>query len=105
VGSDAEVRQRDQGNQRHHRKTTPKYHRPIAAAVKEQGLATQEISRNVQRRKQGTQQVSSNIPEVQRGASETGSASSQVHSATKSLSGDSRLKLEVGKFLNTVRAA
>jgi methyl-accepting chemotaxis protein len=35
-----------------------------------------------------------------------GSASSQVLSAAKSLSGDSnRLKLEVGKFLNTVRAA
>ena len=35
-----------------------------------------------------------------------GSASSQVLSAAKSLSGDSnRLKLEVGKFLNAVRAA
>jgi hypothetical protein len=35
-----------------------------------------------------------------------GSASSQVLSAAKSLSGDSnRLKFEVGKFLNTVRAA
>ncbi|MES2197720.1 MAG: CHASE3 domain-containing protein [Pseudomonadota bacterium] len=78
----------------------------IAAAVEEQGAATQEISRNVQQAAQGTQQVSSNITDVQRGASETGSASSQVLSAAKSLSGDSnRLKLEVGKFLNTVRAA
>jgi methyl-accepting chemotaxis protein len=43
---------------------------------------------------------------VRCGASETGSASSQVLSAARSLSSDSnRLKLEVGKFLNTVRAA
>jgi len=78
----------------------------IAAAVEEQGAATQEISRNVQQAAQGTQQVSSNITEVQRGAGETGSASSQVLSAAQSLSRDSnRLKLEVGKFLSTVRAA
>jgi methyl-accepting chemotaxis protein len=78
----------------------------IAAAVEEQGAATQEISRNVQQAAQGTQQVSSHITDVQRGASETGSASSQVLSAAQMLSGDSnRLKLEVGKFLNTVRAA
>ncbi len=78
----------------------------IAAAVEEQGAATQEISRNVQQAAQGTQQVSSHIVDVQRGAGETGSASSQVLAAAQSLSGDSnRLKLEVGKFLNTVRAA
>jgi methyl-accepting chemotaxis protein len=78
----------------------------IAAAVEEQGAATQEISRNVQQAAQGTQQVSSNITDVQRGASETGLASSQVLSAAKSLSSDSnRLKIEVGKFLNSVRAA
>ncbi|MES2196715.1 MAG: HAMP domain-containing methyl-accepting chemotaxis protein [Pseudomonadota bacterium] len=78
----------------------------IAAAVEEQGAATQEISRNVQQAAHGTQQVSSNITDVQRGASETGSASSQVLSAAQSLSGDSnRLKLEVGKFLSSVRAA
>jgi methyl-accepting chemotaxis protein len=78
----------------------------IAAAVEEQGAATLEISRNVQQAAQGTQQVSSHITDVRRGSSETGSASSQVLSAAKSLSNDSnRLKLEVGKFLNTVRAA
>jgi methyl-accepting chemotaxis protein len=78
----------------------------IAAAVEEQGAATQEISRNVQQAAQGTQQVSANITDVQRGASETGSASSQVLSAAQSLSGDSnRLRLEVGKFLSSVRAA
>jgi methyl-accepting chemotaxis protein len=78
----------------------------IASAVEEQGAATQEISRNVQQAAQGTQQVSSNITDVQRGASETGAASTQVLSAAQSLSRDSnRLKLEVGRFMNTVRSA
>lgn len=78
----------------------------IASAVEEQGAATREISRNVQQAALGTMQVSNNITDVQRGAVETGSASSQVLSAAQSLSGESnRLKLEVGKFLSTVRAA
>ena len=78
----------------------------VASAVEEQGAATQEISRNVQQAAHGTQQVSANIVDVQRGASETGSASSQVLTAAKSLSVESsRLKLEVDKFLKSVRAA
>ena len=78
----------------------------IAAAVEEQSAATQEISRNVQQAAQGTQQVSSNITDVQRGTSETGSASSQVLSSAQSLTTQShRLKIEVGKFLEVVRAA
>ena len=78
----------------------------IAAAVEQQGAATQEISRNIQQAAMGTTEVSSNITDVQRGATETGSASSQVHSAAKSLSSESnRLKLEVSKFLESVRAA
>ncbi|MFC5322686.1 methyl-accepting chemotaxis protein [Bradyrhizobium oligotrophicum] len=78
----------------------------IAAAVEEQGAATQEISRNVQHASQGTKDVSTNIVEVQRGANETGSASSEVLSAAQALSSDSnRLKVEVSRFLETVRAA
>lgn len=78
----------------------------IAAAVEEQGAATQEISRNIQQAAAGTQQVSANITDVQHGATETGTASAQVHSAAQLLSSDSnRLKLEVGKFLDSVRAA
>ncbi|MDI3562755.1 methyl-accepting chemotaxis protein [Bradyrhizobium sp. Arg816] len=78
----------------------------VAAAVEEQGAATQDISRNVQQAAHGTQRVSTNIGDVQRGASETGSASSQVLSAARSLSADSnRLKQEVAKFLNSVHAA
>ncbi|MGJ4993913.1 methyl-accepting chemotaxis protein [Bradyrhizobium sp. HKCCYLS3077] len=78
----------------------------IAAAVEEQGAATQEISRNVQQAAQGTQQVSSNITDVQRGATQTGTASSEVLSAAKLLSRDSgRLKDEVSRFLGSVRAS
>ncbi|SPP92871.1 methyl-accepting chemotaxis protein [Bradyrhizobium vignae] len=78
----------------------------IATAVEQQNAATQEISRNAQQAAQGTQQVSGNIGEVQQTATETGSASSQVLAASKSLSRDSnRLKEQVGRFLSTVRAA
>jgi methyl-accepting chemotaxis protein len=78
----------------------------IAAAVEEQGAATQEISRNVQQAAQGTAQVATNITDVNRGASETGSASSQVLSSARSLSTESNhLKVEVDRFLATVRAA
>ncbi|MBW7971939.1 HAMP domain-containing methyl-accepting chemotaxis protein [Bradyrhizobium sp. BR 10289] len=78
----------------------------IASAVEEQGAATREISRNVQQAARGTQQVSASIVDVQHGASQTGSASANVLSAAKSLSGEStRLKTEVGKFLDAIRAA
>ncbi|MGJ4883467.1 MULTISPECIES: methyl-accepting chemotaxis protein [unclassified Bradyrhizobium] len=78
----------------------------IAAAVEEQNAATKEISRNVQQAAHGTQQVSVNITDVQRGATETGSASTQVLEAAQGLSTDSnRLKREVSRFLQTVRAA
>ena len=60
----------------------------------------------MQQAARGTQQVSANITDVQRGAGETGTASTQVLSSAQSLSQDSnRLKLEVGKFLGSVRAA
>ncbi|WP_027553770.1 methyl-accepting chemotaxis protein [Bradyrhizobium sp. Cp5.3] len=78
----------------------------IAAAVEEQGAATQEISRNIQHAARGTFEVSANIGDVQRGAGETGAASAQVHSAAQSLSRESnRLKSEVARFLDSVRAA
>ncbi|MDN5000604.1 methyl-accepting chemotaxis protein [Bradyrhizobium sp. GCM10027634] len=78
----------------------------IASAVEEQGAATREISRNVQQAARGTQQVSASIVDVQHGASQTGSASANVLASAKSLSGEStRLKAEVGKFLDAIRAA
>jgi methyl-accepting chemotaxis protein len=78
----------------------------IASAVEEQGVTTQEISRNVRQAAQGTMQVSSNISDVQRGTGETGVASSKVLSAAQSLSSQSyRLKADVATFLNSVRVA
>jgi methyl-accepting chemotaxis protein len=78
----------------------------IAAAVEEQGAATAEIARNVQEAAKGTAQVASNITNVNRGAGETGSASSQVLASAQSLASESNhLKVEVRKFLETVRAA
>ena len=78
----------------------------IAASVDQQGGATQEIARNVEQAAQGTSEVATNIVDVNKGARGTGSASAQVLSSAQSLSGESnRLKLEVGRFLDTVRAA
>ncbi len=78
----------------------------IASAVEEQSASTQEISRNVQHAAQAVIEVSANIAQVERSASDTGAASGHVLSAAQSLSGDSgRLKVEVGAFLQRVRAA
>jgi methyl-accepting chemotaxis protein len=78
----------------------------IAAAVEEQGAATQEIARNVQRSAELSTQVASEVTEVSRGSSETSLVSSQVLTAAHSLATESdRLKDEVEKFLGTVRAA
>ncbi len=78
----------------------------IAAAIEEQGAATQEIARNVQQAAIGSSQVATSIADVNRGAGDTGSASSQVLSSAQLLSSENkRLKAEVVKFLETVRAA
>lgn len=78
----------------------------IAAAVEEQGAATGEIARNVQQAAQGTSEVAESIGQVNEGAGETGSASAQVLASAQSLAQESsQLKIEVDKFLVTVRAA
>jgi methyl-accepting chemotaxis protein len=78
----------------------------IAAAIEEQGTATQEIARNVQQAATGSTQVATSIADVNRGAGDIGSASSQVLSSAQMLSNENkRLKAEVVKFLATVRAA
>jgi methyl-accepting chemotaxis protein len=77
----------------------------IAAAVEEQGAATQEIARNVQQAAVGSTQVATSIADVNRGAGEIGTASSQVLASAQLLSDENRrLKSEVGRFLATVRA-
>jgi methyl-accepting chemotaxis protein len=78
----------------------------IAAAVEQQGAATQEIARNVQQSAQLSMRVASEVTEVNRGSSETSSASGHVLTAAQSLASESdHLKSAVEKFLNTVRAA
>jgi methyl-accepting chemotaxis protein len=80
--------------------------RTIAAAVEEQGTATQGIALNVREAARGTAELSSSIADVNRGASETGAASAQVFTSAQSLSRESsRLKAEVEKFLVSVRTA
>ncbi|CAN5193156.1 methyl-accepting chemotaxis protein [soil metagenome] len=78
----------------------------IAAAVEEQGAATQEIARNVQQAAELSVRVAANITDVDRGNSETGASSAQVLTAAQSLSRESNhLQTEVQNFLSTIRAA
>jgi methyl-accepting chemotaxis protein len=78
----------------------------IAAAVEEQGAATQEIVRNVSQAAVGTELVTSNIAGVAGAAEETGAAAAQVLSSASELSRQSEhLGAEVARFLATVRAA
>ena len=78
----------------------------IAAAVEEQGAATAEIARNIQQAAHGTTQVATNIVDVNKGATESGVASTQMLTSARMLANESnRLKVEMDKFLSTVRAA
>jgi len=78
----------------------------IAASVEEQGAATKEIARNVQQAATGSSQVAVNITDVNRGAGETGAASAEVLGSAQLLArGSNQLRVEVEKFLVTVRAA
>jgi methyl-accepting chemotaxis protein len=78
----------------------------IAAAVEQQDATNKGIACNVQEAALGTAQMASNVHDLNRGAGETGTASSQVLVLAQSLSRESaRLKLEMEKFLMTVRAA
>ncbi|KQO53872.1 methyl-accepting chemotaxis protein [Methylobacterium sp. Leaf85] len=78
----------------------------IAAAVEQQGAATQEIVRNVAQAATGTGEVTSNITGVAQAAEDTGAAASQVLGAASELSHQSEhLTAEVKRFLATVRAA
>jgi len=78
----------------------------IAAAVEEQGAATQEIARNVQGAALGTSQVSSSILGVNEAAAQTGSASEQVFTAADELSKQAEiLRADVDNFLAKIRAA
>jgi len=78
----------------------------VAAAVEEQGAATQEIARNVQQAAIGTQEVSGKIVDVSAGASQTGAAATQVLGAADELARQgSFLRQEVETFLHNIRTA
>ncbi|KQP29480.1 chemotaxis protein [Methylobacterium sp. Leaf102] len=78
----------------------------IAAAVEQQGAATQEIARNVSEAAAGTGEVTRNVTGVAMAAEETGAAAAQVLSSASELSRQSEdLSAQVSHFLVTVRAA
>ncbi|WLA64528.1 methyl-accepting chemotaxis protein [Bradyrhizobium diazoefficiens] len=78
----------------------------IAAAVGQQGTATQEIAQNVQQAAARTGEVSQNISGVTAGIAATGTAAEEVLGSAIELSKQSqRLRDEVDRFLAHIRAA
>jgi methyl-accepting chemotaxis protein len=78
----------------------------ISGAVEQQRAATQNIAQSVRSAAGGTADVVSNIRNAARGADETGESSNRMLTSAKSLSAESlRLKAEVDKFLDGMRAA
>jgi methyl-accepting chemotaxis protein len=78
----------------------------IAGGVAQQGNATVEIARNVASAAGSSSRVATNIGDVNRAATETGAASTQVLTSAQLLSNEgAKLKVEVEKFLATVRTA
>ncbi|MGW1419690.1 cache domain-containing protein [Bradyrhizobium manausense] len=78
----------------------------IAAAVGQQGTATQEIAQNVQQAAARTGEVSQNIAGVTDGIAATGTAAEEVLASAVELSKQSqRLRDEVNRFLAHIRAA
>jgi methyl-accepting chemotaxis protein len=76
----------------------------VAAAVEEQGAATNEIARNVQQASSGTRAVNGSIDGVSRQAQETGANAEELLGAAQSLLGESqKLSTEVSNFLGIVR--
>ncbi len=78
----------------------------IAAAVEQQGVATRNISSNIQLVAQGTNGVATNIAGVNEAAGETGTAAAQVLTAADDLSRQAdRLRTDVNGFLVKIRTA
>jgi methyl-accepting chemotaxis protein len=78
----------------------------IAAAVEEQGAATQEISRNTQYAAQGTRNVAENIVGVKADADAAATAAQNVKLASQTLETQSlQLSNQVTEFLRKIRAA
>jgi len=78
----------------------------IAAAVEQQGAATQEITRSTQQAAQGTRNVSDNIIGVSAGADAAGAAAQNVKTASEMLGAQTeQLRGQVDAFLGKIRAA
>jgi methyl-accepting chemotaxis protein len=78
----------------------------VAAAVEQQGAATDEIARNVQQAAQATTEVSGNIQTVTEAARTTGGSASESLDASKHLAMlAADLRAEVDAFVNGLRAA
>jgi methyl-accepting chemotaxis protein len=78
----------------------------IAAAVEQQGVATRHIVSAVDAAAGGTLAAASTSENVAKAAGGTGAASAQMLSSARDLSEQStRLKAEIGRFLESVRAA
>ncbi|GHU02339.1 hypothetical protein FACS1894186_6820 [Alphaproteobacteria bacterium] len=76
----------------------------IAAAVEEQGAATQEISRNVQQAAEGTQAVSASITNISQAAGETSRSMAELSTSSESLTRQGEtLKAEVSSFIAKIR--
>ncbi len=78
----------------------------IASAVEEQNAATAEIARNVQEAAQGTEQVAVGLTGVRDVADQTGTAATQVLSASGDLSRQAEsIRASVEAFVSRMRAA
>ena len=78
----------------------------VAAAMEEQGVATQEIARNVQHAALGTRQVSGSMQTVKGAAGEAGDAAQRVLEAARGLARHSSdLKHELEAFVDDMKAA
>ena len=83
-----------------------KFTAAIAAAVEQQGLATSEISRNVQQAANGTNQVSSSMSRLSSNVNQTASSADMVLSASGELTDRTdQLKIAVERFLSDVSDA
>lgn len=78
----------------------------IAAAVKQQGTAMQEINHNIQHAADGTSEVSSNIAGVSQASAEAGLGANAVLDSSSALRGEAEtLRTEIDRFLSNIRAA
>ncbi len=78
----------------------------LAAAIEEQGAATQEIARNVHEAAGGTKEVTENIASVKQATATTGTAATEVLSAANQLTQQAeRLTSEVNTFISGLKAA